>query len=126
MSANETGFGIILSMNELQDKLRTISSGSRRWTAELVFIECDEKGPTTVCAEIWYNNPVSPDMPNEICWRFPVLRQLSCGEMESFVCLHASLAVPVQGGLYFDGDRLLCDPLEDFYSFWPPIREALS
>lgn len=125
MSA-ENGFGIIVPIEDLKARLRTISSGPCQWRVKLAVVESGEECSTAVCAEISYTNPTLADMPNEICWRFPVLQELCWRGLESFVCLHPSVAVPVQEGLYFEGARLLCDPLEDFYSFWPLIREVLS
>jgi hypothetical protein len=125
MSA-QNGFGVIVSMDDLQEKLQSISCGPRQWMAKLVRVAPGQERVTPVYAEVWFSNPTSADMPTEICWRFPVLQNCVWRETESFVCLHPSLAIPVQEGLYLDGDRLLGDPLEDFFSFWPPLREALS
>jgi hypothetical protein len=120
------GYGVIVSMGDLHEKLGSISCGPRQWMAKLVRVKPREERLTAVYAEVWYSNPTSADMPAEICWRFPVFQIRVWRITESFVCLHPSLAIPVQEGLYFDGDRLLGDPLEDFFSFWPPLREALS
>jgi|SRR6185437_10414081 len=126
MSAPEDGFGVILSLADLQTKLRTISNGAHQWTAELARCKPVQEGWTTFYAEIWYSNPSPRDMPNDLCYRFPAFRDRFWGDGESFVCLHPGLAVPVQQGLYFEGERLLGDCIQDFESFWPPIREALT
>lgn len=110
MSA-QNGFGIILSLDELREKLQSISGGPRRWRARLVRVKPGEERLTSVYAEVWYSNPTLADMPNELCWGFPVFQIRVWRIAESFVCLHPGLAVPVQEGLYFEEDRLLSDPL---------------
>jgi len=126
MSTNENGYGVILSLADLREKLQTISSGPHQWSVELVQTKPAHKGWTTSHAEIWYTNPELTDMPNEICLSFPAFRDWFWGVEESFVCLHPGLAQTVQPGLYFEGERLLYDCIEDFERFWPPIREILS
>lgn len=99
--STENGFGVILSINDLQAKLRTISIGPRQWNAKLVNVgPCDEC-LTNAYAEIWYSNPGLTGMPNELCFRFPVFCDLFGDDAESLVCLHPSLIVPVQEGLVF-------------------------
>ena len=65
------------------------------------------------------------DMPNQICYRFLAYPQALGGAPDLLVCLHPSLIHPVVEGLYFEDDKLLADPLEDFGAFWPPLREVL-
>jgi len=87
--------------------------------------ECDSGDWTTSSAEVWYNNPGLRDMPNQLGFRLPVFCDEFGSEADSLVCCHAALIEPIQVGLYFEDDRLLYDPLEDFDRFWPPIKQAL-
>ena len=123
---SEKGFSVLMTVGDLQAKLATICSGAHLWSVELVNLEPGEEGSTRLYAHMWYSNPGTTDMPNQLCFGFPLLQDSFWLETESYVCLHPSLAVPVQAGLYFEGDRLLRDPLEDFDRFWAPIRKVLS
>jgi hypothetical protein len=55
----------------------------------------------------------------------PAFHQAMGGELKTLVCLHPSLADLVVQGLYFEGDKLQTDRLEDWYRFWPPLRRVL-
>jgi hypothetical protein len=122
----ENGSGTIITLGELRAKLDLISEGQHQWTAQLGRVT-DESGMgwPERCVLIWYTNPEFIDMPNEICFRFPAFHQVLGGESETLVCLHPSLADLIVKGLYFEGDELKWDSLEDFYRFWPPLRGVL-
>jgi hypothetical protein len=124
LMANENGFGVVILLEDLEAKLRIISGGLRKWTVELAPLELGEDLLATIYARIWYTDRGQADMPNELCYGFPIFKD--CFWRNTFVCIHPGLAVPVQMGLYLEGDRLLWDPLEDFDRFWPPIRKVLS
>ena len=65
-------------------------------------------------------------MPNQLCFRFPVLDRVPWRLGDPLVCLRASLADLRLHGLYFEGDALLRDDLEDFGRFWCPLMAALE
>lgn len=124
MSTYQDGFGAVLSLRDLQAKLRTMSSGPHQWTANLVHDERTSDRLTTSYVEIWYSNPGLMGMPNELCFAFPTFYDADEPEA-ALVCLHSALVEGIQMGLYFEGDQLLWDPLEDYERFWPPLRKAL-
>ena len=124
--SDKSGFGAIIEFDELQAKLQTLSDGRHQWIAKLVRDKPVEKGWTEFYAEVWFSNPGLKDMPNELCFRIPAFNVQFTDGGHCLVCVHPSLIVPVQEGLYFEGDRLLCDPLEDFENFWRPLRRVLS
>ena len=124
--SDEGGFSIILEFGDLQAKLQTINDGPHQWIAKLVRDKPAEKGWTKFYAEVWYSNPGPKGMPNELGFRFPAFPVPIGDVMECLVCVHPSVMVPIQEGLYFDGDRLLRDPLEDFENVWRPMRKMLS
>ena len=116
--------GIILAFSDLEARLQAISIGTHQWTLH----PDREVGPfdrKMTSVSVWYSNPGLTDMPNQICYRFPAYPQALGGVPDLLVCLHPSLIDPVVEGLYFEDDRLLADPLEDFGAFWPPLREIL-
>lgn len=117
---------MILEFGELQAKLQTISDGPHQWIAKLVRDKPAEKGWTRFYAEVSYSNPGLKGMPNELSFRLPAFPVQSGDVVEFLICAHPSLIVPVQEGWYFEGDRLLRDPLEDFEMFWRPLRRILS
>ncbi len=116
------GVGFTVDLEELDIVLGYISHDEHRWEAA-----SDDSGlwGEERCVIIRYSNPSGTGLPNEISFRFRCL----CYDYPFgpiwLVCLHLSLAEPVRGGLYFDGEDLKSDFLEDWRRFWPPIRKAL-
>jgi hypothetical protein len=122
MDNTESGQGTIITLVDLQTKLGFISCGQHQWTARLARVAGEwQMAYPQQCVEIWYTNPEFIDMPHQICFRFPAFHQVMGGESEALVCLHPSLADPIVQGLYFEGDELKADCMEDWYRFWPPL-----
>ena len=125
-TSGANGQGTIITFADLETKLGLISHGQHRWTARLVRVSGESQMAwPQKCVEIWYTNPEFIDIPNQICFHFPAFDQVIGGESEIMVCLHPSLAELVVQGLYFEGDKLKTDCLEDWYRFWPPLRILL-
>lgn len=119
----ENGCGIIVALPDLKDKLSAISHGLYQWR---LVAEPETTGHGFIShVDIAFSNPEFVDMPNDVCFRFPVFDRGIWRSPELLVCMHPSLAEAQICGLYFEGDRLLNDNLEDFYRFWTPLREVL-
>jgi hypothetical protein len=116
------GPGFIVDLEELAVLLEYISHDEHRWEAV-----SDDTGlwGDDRCVIIRYSNPSGTDIPNEISFRFRCLSYVYPFSPIWLVCLHSSLAEPVRGGLYFDGEDLKGDFLEDWTRFWHPLRTAL-
>jgi hypothetical protein len=122
----ENGQGTIITLADLETKLSLIGHRQHQWTARLARVagESQMAWPQQ-CVEIWYTNPEFIDMPNQICFHFPAFHQVMGGESETLVCLHPSLADLVVQGMYFEGDKLKTDCLEDWDRFWAPLQRLL-
>jgi hypothetical protein len=118
----------IISLADLRRRLTAISHGAHQWAVEIVQKRLhSEKGELQSYALIGYTNPAMIDMPNYLSFLFPIAVQPkgSREEAGTFVCLHPSEAIAVAYGLYFEGDFLKRDCLEDWILFWLPLRESL-
>jgi len=120
--------GYIISLADLRCRLTAISHGAHQWTVEVVrkrSLSC--KGELQSFALIGYTNPVMLGMPNYLSFLFPIVAQPEGkgNEVGTFICLHPSKATAVRYGLYFEGDAIKRDCLEDWTLFWLPVRESL-
>jgi hypothetical protein len=120
--------GYIISLADLRRRLRAISHGAHQWSVEIVqklLPAC--KGELQSYALILYTNPVMLDMPNNLSFLFPIAAQPESkgNEAGTFICLHPSEAIDVGYGLYFEGDDLKRDCLEDWILFWSPLGKSL-
>jgi hypothetical protein len=123
----EMGEGYIVSLADLRRRLRAISQEAHQWTVEIVqkrLLSCERELQSY--ALISYTNPVVIDMPNDLSFLFPIAGQPEGKENEAgtFVCMYPSEAVDVAYGLYFEGDAIKRDCLEDWTLFWLPVRES--
>jgi hypothetical protein len=123
----ETGYGVVITLGDLEAALSAINRGPHQWTARLARITDDRVvGWPPLCVQVWYTNPGPIDMPTQLCYRFPAFRHgLFEERSDTLVCIHASLMDPLVEGLYFEDDELKSDPVEDFGRFWDPLWEKL-
>jgi hypothetical protein len=120
------GSSAIVTFDELKAALRFLSHEQHQWQARLNLESAAETyGSPQSSVEIRYTNPQFVDLPNEISYLFPAFNESILGMPYVLVCLHPSLAVPVQEGLYFEGAALKHDLLEDWYRFWPLLIAAV-
>ena len=79
----------------------------------------------------------APDDLNTISYSFSIFRNLNwppsvVGKQFPFredgllVCLHIYMRKPIREGLYFEGDELSGDFVEDWEKFWRPLEAALN
>jgi hypothetical protein len=118
-----TGLGSILTRPELEARLRWISGGRYEWNVRLE--SAKKTHEPLLSAYIDFSNPGPIDLPNSLQYRFPVIGVGPWGNTEPLICLHPALADPQRHGLYFEGEELKCDYLEDFRRFWPRLREVI-
>jgi hypothetical protein len=124
----EIGEGYIVSLADLRRRLTAISHGAHQWTVKIVQERlCFGKGELQSYALINYTNPAMIDMPNYLSFLFPLAVQPKGSQEEAgtFVCLYPSEAIDVAYGLYFEGDSLKRDCLEDWTLFWSPLGKSL-
>jgi hypothetical protein len=116
------GRGFVVNLEKLAVLLEYVSYDVHRW--EMIGDDTGEWGDTQRIV-VRYSNPGDPHLPNPINFRFPCLSDGNPLYPARLACIHASLAEPVLSGLYFDGERVKYDLLEDWGRFWPPIIRAL-
>jgi hypothetical protein len=125
---HEIGEGYIVSLPDLRRRLTAISHGAHQWTVEIVQ-KClhSGRGELQSYALIGYTNPAVIDMPNYLSFLFPMVAQPKGkgNEAAIFICLYPSEAIDVGYGLYFEGDTLKRDCLEDWILFWSPLGKSL-
>lgn len=118
--------GHILSLTTLRARLERISFGAHQWTALLVpYPLADRHGQHHTYVAIGYSNPDIPHMPNMLCYLFPIVAG-SEEHGDPLICLHPTSAIPLTRGLYFEGDHLGADILEDWNRFWEPLAATLT
>lgn len=126
---HELDFGFILSLSELDERLRLISDGPHQWaTHRITRPVLNQQGVLHTYIAVGYTNPETVDMPNFLCYLFPTLDNgSSVGfSRDLLVCLHPSAAIPIAEGLYFEDASLKGDILEDWGRFWDPLRTVLN
>lgn len=124
----ELDSGFIVPMTVLEHRLRRISLGNHQWLA-LAVPKPITNGMGRQCnyVAVGYTNPEMVDMPNFLCYLFPILDNgVSVGlQPEKLICLHPSAAIPIAEGWYFEDALLKRDILEDWGRFWDPLKQAL-
>lgn len=113
--------GFIVPFDKLQRSLPSIDKDAHQWRVQSTLQVRDHHA----YAAIDYTNPELADMPNSLCYLFPVLDD-GFGTKDPMVCLHPTAGIPVIQGLYFEGPELKRDLLEDWGRFWEPLRGALT
>lgn len=111
--------GFVLPLSELKECLPSMDRGAHQWRVNPELRVRDRR----TYAAIEYSNPEETDMPNAICYLFPVVDD---GGKDPMVCLHPTAVIPVVQGLYFEGPELKQDLLEDWGRFWEPLRRAVA
>src|ERR1700680_2836061 len=116
----------IVSVEGLRAICKTLTHGNREYN-----VTCDDEETVAIS----YQD--APDDLNAISYTFPILRnlnllssvfgkQLPFGEDGLIVCLHIYMRKPIREGLYFEGDELSGDFVEDWEKFWRPLEAALN
>jgi hypothetical protein len=114
----------IVSVEGLREICKTLTDGNREYN-----VTChDEETVAISCQD-------APNDLNAISYTFPILRNLNFlpfgkqspfGEDGLLVCLHIYMGKPIREGLYFEGDELSRDFVEDWEKFWRPLEAALN
>jgi hypothetical protein len=116
----------IVSVEGLREICKNLTDGNREYN-----VTCDDEETVAIS----YQD--APDDLNTISYTFPILRNLNLlpsvfgkqsgfGEDGLIVCLHIYMRKPIRGGLYFEGDELSGDFVEDWEKFWRPLEAALN
>ena len=123
--------GFILSLAELRNVLRSMDPAGTLWTLvpPPAHSPVTKAGtPKALLVRIRLRQPEFINPSNDLVFMFPIVLRPQGGparEEEVYVCLHPETANLEQAGLYFEGEELKQDPLRDWDTFWPPLKEAL-
>jgi hypothetical protein len=72
-----------------------------------------------------HSNPDPTGLPNHLCFCLPLFVDRSDRGLRLLACFAPESIVPLSKGLYFEGDMLKNDPLEDWCRFWVPLKRCL-
>jgi hypothetical protein len=116
----------IVSVEGLREICKTLTDGKLEYT-----VTCHDEETVAIS----YQD--APDDLNAISYTFPIFRNLNWlasvvgkqfpfGDDGLLVCLHIYVRKPIKEGLYFEGDELSKDFVEDWEKFWRPLEAALN
>jgi hypothetical protein len=119
--------GYILSIADLRRVLADISHGSRRWWIQNNFTLLRDPDEQTFWLTLFHSNPAPDQMTDEISFHVPVLLSsvVRWNEESALVCLDPEVIRPHGEGLYLENDRVVGDFMEDWITFWEPLKQAL-
>ena len=120
--------GFILSLTELRQRLAAISWDEHQWALQPLPHDVPKNGRAQPYVMIGYTNPDLGELPNHLCFLFPIALEPidPKDERRTLVCLHPSTAIVISHGLYFEGDQVKQDVLEDWRAFWTPLGQSLQ
>jgi hypothetical protein len=119
----EVELGLVVRIKILREVLKTLSIDGRRW-----WIASDpQDAMTTGSITIGHGDPQCKDRLNTLYFRFPVLGEMPprTSTDKLVLLVESSVCTPEEPGLYLENGRVMQDFLEDFTSFYPPIKDAL-
>lgn len=121
---DQVDLGFALSLESLSGALQAVSTNTRRWWIAATPCEAVERGHVRV----GYEDQDRSDLLNRVYFQLPVLsNSLSrAGTNRIIILLDASCCILDQPGRYIDEDgQIKHDVLEDFVSFFVPLKNAL-
>ena len=120
--------GFVVSLADLRVRLAVISNGDHQWVALPITKQFFIDGAWRSYIMIGYTNPSLGSLPNHLCFLFPIIVEPEdrADDAKRFICLHGSVAIVLSHGLYYEGDKVKEDVLEDWLAFWTPLAESLS
>jgi hypothetical protein len=115
--------GLVVNLNTLREVLKTLSVDGRRWWIASDPCDALERGYIT----IGHGDPCCEDRLNTLYFRIPVLdhQPLMTGAAGLLFLFDPSTSCPENSGNYLENGRMVQDALEDFTSFYIPIKDAL-
>jgi hypothetical protein len=118
----EVDLGLVVNIGILREVLKALSMHGRRW-----WIASDpQDAMTTGSITIGHGDPQCKDRLNTLYFRFPILGEMTRKtSTEKLVLLvDPSACTPEEPGFYLENGRVKQDFVEDFTSFYPPIKDA--
>jgi len=115
--------GLVVNIRTLREALKALSVGEKRWW----IASSPQDAVTTGSLIVGHGSPQCEDRLNNMYFRFPVLGEVtpSTRPDKLLLLIDPSTCTPEEPGLYMGTGRVVQDFLEDFISFYPPIKDAL-
>jgi hypothetical protein len=125
MDVNLTGveLGLVVNIETLREVLKELNIDGRRWWMASDPQDAVEEGSIVV----GHGDPQCTDRLNTLTFRVPVLNDVipEGGTNKIVVLLDPAVVSPKDVGYYVENGRIVQDSLEDFTSFYIPIKRAL-
>lgn len=121
---DQIDLGFAVSLETLCQVLKTLNNDKRRWWIATAPCEAVESG----YLRIGYEDRENSDLLTRIYFQLPVLSKSlrQSGADRIVILLDASCCIPDQAGLYVaEKGQIEHDVLEDFTSFYYPLKRAL-
>jgi hypothetical protein len=109
-------------------RINDLSCGAHQWVSVPVTgIYLSNENRSRLYLIVCYSSPDPTGLPNYLCFCVPLFVDRS--DLRSgpklLACFAPESVVPLSKGLYFEGDELKYDPLEDWCRFWKPLKRCL-
>jgi hypothetical protein len=109
-------------------RINDLSCGAHRWVSVPVTgVYLSNENRSRLYLIVCHSNPDSTRLPNHLCFCLPLFvdRSDPKGGIKLLACFAPESIIPLSKGLYWEGDELKCDPLEDWWRFWEPLKRCL-
>jgi hypothetical protein len=119
----EVPLGLVVNLKTLREVLKGLSIGGKRWWIASDPQDAVEDGAIF----IGHGDPHCTDRLNTLIFRVPVLNDEAPrgGTDTLLLFFHPATSFPAEPGYYLENGRVMQDSLEDFMSFYVPIKAAL-
>jgi hypothetical protein len=120
---DEVELGLVVNLTILREVLKALSIDGKRWWIASDPYDASARGYVS----IGHGDPNCSDRLNILHFRIPVLgNETPRAGTDSLVLLFdPSTSFPEEPGYYLENGRVMRDALEDFMSFYSPIKSAL-
>jgi hypothetical protein len=107
-------------------RINDLSCGVHQWVSVPVTgIYLSNENRSRLYLIVCHSNPDPTGLPNHLCFCLPLFVDRSDRGLRLLACFAPESIVPLSKGLYFEGDMLKNDPLEDWCRFWVPLKRCL-
>jgi hypothetical protein len=107
-------------------RINDLSCGAHQWVSVPVTgIYVSGENRSRLYLIVCHSNPDPTGLPNHLCFCLPLFVDRSDCGIKLFACFAPESMVPLSRGLYWEGDELKHDFLEDWCRFWEPLKRSL-
>jgi hypothetical protein len=109
-------------------RIKDLCFGTHQWiSVPVTGIYISNENRSRLYLIVCYSNPDSTGIPNHLCFCLPLIvdRSDPGGGLKLLACFAPESIVPLSRGLYWEGDELKNDILEDWCRFWEQLKRCL-